>query len=50
MVIAEDVVKIHFTTKKVDAQVADLEQVLKQEDLMDGPKKLELEEVKVPVE
>ena len=50
MVTAEDVVKTHFITKKLDVLLVDLELVLKQEDLMDGLKKLELEEVKVPEE
>ena len=46
MVTAEDAEKTHYITKRKDVPLADLELVLKLEDLMDGLKKLELEEVK----
>ena len=50
MVIAEDAEKIPYITKRKDVPVVDLVLALKPEDLMDGPKKLEVEEVKVLVE
>ena len=50
MVTAEDVVKTPYITKKKDVPAADLELAHKLEDLMDGLKKWEEEEVKEPEE